>query len=115
MIVTLDDNRLPQPKKISIKNSDAIALARGLNGELNGDRSYEKEEYILEYDFFDVEYWAIIKALYKAQFETGTFFRLQVTDTDQPINTPVYISPMSVNPAFSGQTQRDFDLVLIQR
>lgn len=115
MIVSIDDNQLPVFKLMQIDPQDAIALNRGQNGQLNGDRSYTKDKYILKYDFFDRVYYDIIKMLYNQQFDLGVFYTLKVLDSEIPINTSVYIEPASIVPRFGGKTLEGYELVMIQK
>jgi hypothetical protein len=115
MIATLDDNTLPLFKRIKIEREDAIATNRGQNGTFNADRSYAKDRYILEYDFFDVSDYNTVKTLYEAQFSTGQFFRFQLVDSGMPINEAVYIAPSSIVPRFAGSTLEGYSLTLIQK
>lgn len=115
MIVTLDDNRLPLFKRISVKNDDAIASNRGQNGGFNADRSYKKDEYTLEYDFIDIAEYNIIKNLYDQQFATGTFYTFRVIDSDYPVAKQVYIAPQSIVPRFAGRTIEGYTLTLIEK
>lgn len=115
MIVTLDDNRLPIFKRIKVDNDDAIATNRGQNGGFNADRSFKKDQYTLEYDFFDIADYNTVKMLYEQQFATGTFYTFRVIDSDYPIAKQVYIAPQSIVPRFSGKVIEGYTLVLIEK
>lgn len=115
MIVTLDDNRLPLFKRISIKNDDAIASNRGQNGGFNADRSFQKDEYTLEYDFFDIGDYNTIEQLYNQQFALGTFYTFRVIDSEYPIAKQVFIAPQSIVPRFAGKTLEGYTLTLIEK
>lgn len=115
MKILLDSNELPLFKKMSVKNSDAIATNRGQNGRLNADRSYAKEAWTFSWDILDIADYNIIKDLYNRQFSEGAFFRLQVLDTAYPIDAYVFIQPASIVPRFAGTVLEGYTLEVIQQ
>lgn len=115
MRTTLDGRDLPQFKKITIKDAAAIASGRAIGGQLNVDRSYQRAEYVLDYDYLDTPDYLFIKNLYERHFAEGTFFRLQVTGTDYPINAEVFIQPQSIVPRWAGIAIEGYSLTLTEK
>ncbi len=115
MIFLLDGNNMPLFKRMSIKDDSAVAANRGLAGQLNVDRSYQRDVYRFEYEFLDIATYNTIKTLYERHFSEGAFFQMILTDTSYPLNKQVFISPQSIVPRFGGKVLEGYTLGLIER
>ncbi len=115
MIFLLDGNTMPLFKRMSVKDDSAVAANRGLAGQLNVDRSYQRDRYQFEYEFMDIETYSIIKTLYERHYNEGVFFQMIITDTSYPLNKQVFIAPGSIVPRFGGKVLEGYTLELIER
>lgn len=103
------------PRKLRIERDDAIVQDRAIDGSLNVDRMYSKDRLILEYEYLPVTQYNQLKALYNAQFTSGTFYQVQITETQYPINMQAFIEPTTITPRFAGALIENYELVLVQR